>query len=61
MLELISSTKLRNNIEEAPFDIPGASTEHKKKLMFKHIFEGKMCFCWKWTGTLVTKLIRYCK
>ena len=37
MLESISSKKLRNNTEEAPFVIPGASTEPENGLRVKPI------------------------
>ena len=44
MLELISSTKLRNNIEEAPFGIPGESTEYENSLGVNPIVESKISF-----------------
>ena len=44
MVEFISRTKLRNNIEEAPFDIPGVSTEHDNNLRVKPIVEREILF-----------------
>ena len=42
MLGFISSTKLRDNIEKAPFGIPGVSTEHENGLRFKPIIESEI-------------------
>ena len=44
MLKFTSSTKLRNNIEEALFGIPDASTEAEKDLRFKPIVESEIFF-----------------
>ena len=42
MLESISSTKLRHNITEAPFGIPGAITEHENNFRVKPIIESNI-------------------
>ena len=39
MNKYISSTKIINNIEEAPCGIPGAITEHENNLRVKPIVE----------------------
>ena len=39
MIKSISSTNLRNNTEEAPFDIMGVSTEHENYLRFNMIVD----------------------
>ena len=44
MIEYISSTKNKNNIEEAPFGIPGESTGHGNDLKFKTIIETEIGF-----------------
>ena len=44
MGEIITSTKLINNTEEATFGILGVSTEHKNNLRFEPIVESKICF-----------------
>ena len=59
MINFISSTKIINNTEEAPLRIPGANNEHEKDFRVKPIVEIKIFFCWKSSGNLVTKLIRY--
>ena len=43
-LNLFSSQKIRNNRVEAPFEIPGASTERKKYLRVNMIAESKIGF-----------------
>ena len=44
MIEFISSLKLRNNTEEAPFGIPGASTELESNLRVNTTVESKIGF-----------------
>ena len=44
MLEYISVINIRNNTKEAPFGIPGASTEPKNDNMVKTIVEGDIGF-----------------
>ena len=44
MLESISGTQKRNNTEEAPFGIPGASTEPENDFRVKPIVESKIGF-----------------
>ena len=47
VIGFISSTKIRNNKEEAPFGIPGVSTEHENNLRFKLIVKSKIFFLLK--------------
>ena len=47
MLKFISRNKSRNNKEEAPFGILGASTEHKNNLRVNPIVERDICFLLK--------------
>ena len=42
ILKYISSIKIRNNAVEAPFGIPGTSTEPKNNLRFKLLVERKI-------------------
>ena len=42
MIEFISSTKLRNNTEEAPFRIPDVITEDENDLRVKPIVESNI-------------------
>ena len=44
MIKYISITKIRNNIVEAPFGIPGVSTENDKILRIKPIVESDIGF-----------------
>ena len=44
IIEFISSTKSRNNTEEAPFGILGASTEHENDLRVNIIVESEKTF-----------------
>ena len=44
MLKCISSTYIRINTEESPFDITGVSTEPKNALSVKLIFESEIGF-----------------
>ena len=44
ILESISSTKIINNTEEAPFGIPGVSTEPENNLGVNLIVESKISF-----------------
>ena len=44
MIKFISSTKIRNNTVEAPFGIPGASTEPKNYLRVNTIVESEIGF-----------------
>ena len=47
MFGYISGTKIRNNIEETPFDILGPSTDPKNHLRVKLIVEGDIGFLLK--------------
>ena len=47
MLDSISSTQIRNNTEEAPFGIPGASTEPNNNLRANPIVESEIGFLLK--------------
>ena len=47
VLEFISRKTIINNTEEAPFGIPGASTEHENNLRVKLIIESEIFF---WLG-----------
>ena len=44
MFEYISSTKIKNNIVEAPFGVPVVSTEPEKDLRFNPIVERDIGF-----------------
>ena len=47
-------------MKETPFGIPSASTEPENDLSFKPVVESNIAFCCESTGTIMTKLIRYC-
>ena len=57
MLEFISSTKLGNNTEDAPFGIMGESTETNNNLRVKPIVESDIGFLLEIDQYYVTKMI----
>ena len=44
MIKCFHGTKIRNNTEEAPFGIPGASTEDNKNLKATPIIDNDISF-----------------